>query len=363
MPLKSFSSSAMLFLPHPPPSPPPPPPAPPPGPSSDAAPAPPPLPPTQHFPSPRASPSASVSSAAQSAAQTSVTSQTASTAARRQADEISYDLQAPPLPPGTAAATGALAEQLALKVLGPAHLARILTTPRPLSLFADFLAGRGDSAIGTLVRYLDAKKALKALAYSNAIAGALAVRNEALELRRDAAFAGLLEELAGYVTHSVVDVVSRLVARRITGAASTGAGHTSAANAANANASLSGEFCGTADGEAGADGGGDGVVPAADDGLGECFCLTDPRRPDNPIIFMSEGFERPPPAVAVAVIVIAVAAADLAGWQNSIGSRSTALRTRSGATAASCRARARTPRRWPGCGAPSRPSRRPARCF
>ena len=217
---------------------------------------------------------------------------------------MSYDLQAPPLPPGTAAVTNALAEQRALEVLGPAHLVRILRSPRQLSLFADYLAGRsctspgaspgsGGSGIETLVRYLDAKKALKALAYSNAIAGhaALAVRNEALEVRRDAAFAALLEELAGYVTHSVIDVVSRLVSRRITGAASTGAANANTANAAaaSATASANDEYCGSTDGDADAGGDRDGTVPAADDGLGECFCLTDPRRPDNPIIFMSEG--------------------------------------------------------------------------
>lgn len=241
---------------------------------------------------------------------------------------MSYDLQAPPLPPGTAAVTGALAEQLALEALGPAHLVRILTNPRQLSLFADYLAGRsytspgtspgsGDSGIETLVRYLDAKKALKALAYSNAIAGhaALAVRNEALEARRDAAFAALLEELAGYMTHSVIDVVSRLVSRRITGAASTGAANANTANAvtASATASANDEYCGSTDGDADAGGDRGGAVPAADDGLGECFCLTDPRRSGNPIIFMSEGFPPLPRLLLPRSLLLLWPKADLAG--------------------------------------------------
>jgi hypothetical protein len=165
-------------------------------------------------------------------------------------DDISYDLLPPPLSPSTTPP-----EDLSSQLFGPSHLSTILTHPLLLSNFADFLFSRDGEGLKTLIRYLDAKKALKALAYSNAIMdGEVAVRNEPLEKRQDQAFEALLEELTAYVTHSVVEVMSRNVTRRIT----------------------------AADGE-------EASSVAADGGLGECFCLTDPRREGNPIIFMSEG--------------------------------------------------------------------------
>ncbi|KAI5846107.1 hypothetical protein BZA05DRAFT_139370 [Tricharina praecox] len=170
----------------------------------------------------------------------------------------SYDL----LPLSSVPTPGFSPEALGAKILGPGHLSTILSNPTLLSNFADFLTHSSPSGLNTLVQYLDSQKALKALAYANAIAGGLEggavpadVRSKGLERCSDEAFEGLLEELAGYVTNTVVDVVSHNVTRRITG-------------------------------ELRSD------LADAVDGLGESFCLTDPRRDGNPIIFMSEEFNR-----------------------------------------------------------------------
>lgn len=172
----------------------------------------------------------------------------------------SYDL----LPLSSVPTPGFSPEALGAKILGPGHLSTILSNPTLLSNFADFLTHSSPSGLNTLVQYLDSQKALKALAYANAIAGGLEggavpadVRSKGLERCSDEAFEGLLEELAGYVTNTVVDVVSHNVTRRITG-------------------------------ELRSD------LADAVDGLGESFCLTDPRRDGNPIIFMSEGVYPPP---------------------------------------------------------------------
>jgi len=170
-------------------------------------------------------------------------------------DSHSYDL----LPLSSLPTLGFSPEALGAKILGPGHLSTILTNPTLLSNFADYLISDSPGGLKILVQYLDSQKALKALAYANAIASGLEdgtvpadVRSKGLESCNDEAFEGLLEELTGYVTNTVIDVVSHNVTKKITG-------------------KLRSELV-------------DSV-----DGLGESFCLTDPRRDGNPIIFMSEG--------------------------------------------------------------------------
>lgn len=157
-------------------------------------------------------------------------------------------------------------EDHADRVFGPDHLKRILSHPTLLSKFADFLERRNTDGLRLLVYYLDAQKALRALRYANAIiegleplegrafteGGAQASAHPELSRKADGAFQGLVEELAAFVTQTFVDVTSHNVSKRITG-------------------TLKAE------------------LRDAVDGLGESFCLTDPSRPDNPIIFMSEG--------------------------------------------------------------------------
>ncbi|KAA8896147.1 hypothetical protein FN846DRAFT_285094 [Sphaerosporella brunnea] len=172
-------------------------------------------------------------------------------------DPHSYDL----LPLSTDASPDFSYDELQAKILGPSHLSKLLKHPLLLSNFADFLAAHSPDGLKTLICYLDSLKALKALAYVNAIAAGIEgeavpkLHSSDLKKCKDAAFEGLLEELTKYVTHTMIQVVSHNVTKRITG-------------------DLRRE-----------------LVDAVD-GLGECFCLTDPRREDNPIILMSEEFNR-----------------------------------------------------------------------
>ncbi|KAL8694412.1 MAG: hypothetical protein Q9218_000904 [Villophora microphyllina] len=114
---------------------------------------------------------------------------------------------------------------------------------------------------------LDALKALKAIKYSNAVAEALSpiqghdfttlpVRptlNSVLEDKAAKAFDALVEDdLPAYITHMYVQIVSLSISQRITG---TLAPH----------------------------------LREASEGLAECFVITDVNRPDNPIVFASEG--------------------------------------------------------------------------
>ena len=115
--------------------------------------------------------------------------------------------------------------------------------------------------------YLDAIKALKAIAYANAVKEALApidgyeftsqpaesTVNLTLEAKASKAFEALVnEDLPAYVTYIYINTVSISVTRRITG---TLPPH----------------------------------LREASEGLAEVFCLTDPSTSDNPILFASEG--------------------------------------------------------------------------
>lgn len=147
------------------------------------------------------------------------------------------------------------------------HLQVIFNDPSLLLRFTAFLSSHRQSSIPILIYYLDAIKALKAISYSNAIAEALdpingydftaasnvKTINSALEEKAKQAFGVLVrEDLPAYITHTYLQTVSLSIQRRITG--------TLPAN-----------------------------LREASEGLAEVFCLTDPSRPDNPIVFASEG--------------------------------------------------------------------------
>ncbi|KAG0646773.1 Non-phototropic hypocotyl 1B [Hyphodiscus hymeniophilus] len=150
------------------------------------------------------------------------------------------------------------------------HLKTIFDDPSLLHRFTSFLSQSRPSAVPILVYYLDAVKALKALGYSNGIAESLEpIRgfdftlttsapstNPDLEEKAQLAFDALVrEDLPAYITHTYIQTVSLSIQRRITG-----------------------------------------TLPAhlqeASEGLCEVFCLTDPSRPDNPIVFASEEFNK-----------------------------------------------------------------------
>ncbi|CAD6456392.1 60311a1f-1a5b-47c2-bf5b-34032f583a51 [Sclerotinia trifoliorum] len=150
------------------------------------------------------------------------------------------------------------------------HLRMIFSDPSLLLRFTSFLGAHRPSSIPILIYYLDAVKALKAISYSNAIAEALEpipgfdftttaaskTMSAALEEKASKAFDVLVrEDLPAYITWAYIQTVSISIQRRITG-----------------------------------------TLPAhlreASEGLAEVFCLTDPSRPDNPIVFASEEFHR-----------------------------------------------------------------------
>ncbi|KAK1818015.1 hypothetical protein LTR12_007540 [Friedmanniomyces endolithicus] len=161
-------------------------------------------------------------------------------------------------------------ERRAEQLFSSAHLQTIFDDPKLLLRFTGYLNAHRPKSIPVLIYYLDALKALRAIRYANAIAEALdplkdftftddVVRptgNAKLEEKARQAFEILVrDDLPAYIAHTWVQVVSVSIQRRITG---TLAPH----------------------------------LREASEGLAEVFCLTDPSRVDNPIVFASEEFTR-----------------------------------------------------------------------
>ena len=141
----------------------------------------------------------------------------------------------------------------------------IFADPSFLLNFMSFLKAHRPQSVPTLMYYLDASKALKAIHYANAVAGALEplqeqglvpiqekTRNIELEQRAGRAFDLLVQDdLPAYVTLLYIQVAK-----------------------SNINPStISGQP----------------NVQETSEGFAEVFCLTDPSRPDNPIVFASKG--------------------------------------------------------------------------
>lgn len=150
------------------------------------------------------------------------------------------------------------------------HLRLIFADPKLLLRFTGFLNSHRPKSVRILIYYLDALKALRAIAYANAISDALdplqehgftssspqPTTNNSLQEKADRAFEVLArEDLPAYIAFTWIQVVSISIQRRITG---TLAPH----------------------------------LREASEGLAEVFCLSDPSRPDNPIVFASEEFNR-----------------------------------------------------------------------
>lgn len=178
-------------------------------------------------------------------------------------DPQSYDLVLPPIKGRTSFSLEARSEQL----FSREHLQLIFSDPSLLLRFTAFLSTHRAQSVPLLIYYLDAIKALKAIAYANAVAEALDpitghdftlhparhTVNSILEEKALKAFDVMVhEDLPAYITYLYVGIVSLSISRRVTG---TLAPH----------------------------------LREASEGLAEVFCLTDPSRPDNPIIFASEG--------------------------------------------------------------------------
>ncbi|TEA04265.1 Blue-light-activated histidine kinase 1 [Colletotrichum sidae] len=150
------------------------------------------------------------------------------------------------------------------------HLKAIFRDRILLQRFTDFLHSVRPYSLPVLTYYLDCLKALRAIAYANAIANGLVAlpdhafsadntaktTNSSLEKKADAAFDVLVQEdLPAYITHMWIQTVSVSIKRRITGTLPV-------------------------------------QLREMSEGLAEVFCLTDPSRNDNPIVFASEEFHR-----------------------------------------------------------------------
>lgn len=147
------------------------------------------------------------------------------------------------------------------------HMLAILSNPRHLFNFREFLNAERPGSMPVLMYYLSACKALKAIEYANAVAQLLMplseieasdehipnARNLKLEQQaQNALHALVIDELPAFITSNCISLVSKVVEEKIKG-------------------TLPPKFEGTTD------------------ALAEVFCLTDPSKPDNPIIFASEG--------------------------------------------------------------------------
>ncbi|KAM3562465.1 hypothetical protein ARSEF4850_002764 [Beauveria asiatica] len=183
-------------------------------------------------------------------------------------DPGSFDLVMPAENDATATVGKYKLEQRSEQLFSQHHLHAIFADSAHLHRFTNFLYRHRPSSVVLLNYYLSALKALRAINYSNSVlrqmhslpefdfthtsAQALDTTNQELKEKADKAFEVLTrEDLPAYITHVWIQTVSISIRHRVMGTSS--------------------DSC---------------------EGLAEVFCLTDPSRPDNPIVFMSEQFNR-----------------------------------------------------------------------
>ena len=184
-------------------------------------------------------------------------------------DPKSFDLVAPTEIQNS---KGYSLEQQSEKLFSKEHLEEIFKDTASLLRFTSFLTMARPKSVPVLVYYLDALKALRAINYANAVAEALeplegheftqnparTTVNAILEEKARAAFDTLVrDDLPAFITHAFIQVVSMSISKRVTGNLSP-------------------------------------LLREASEGLAEVFCLSDPSRSDNPIIFASEGMQYEP---------------------------------------------------------------------
>ncbi|KAI1133905.1 hypothetical protein F5Y05DRAFT_253637 [Hypoxylon sp. FL0543] len=148
------------------------------------------------------------------------------------------------------------------------HLEIISDDPRLLEKFTNFLYAFRPKSAPLLVYYVDARKALRAIKYANAVTQSLVpvkglelgegevsiVTNGSLLQKANRALEILArEDLPAYLTHTWIQTM-RIIAKK--------------------------QIMGTLPDS----------LKDLPEGLGEAFCLTDPSRTDNPIVFASKGF-------------------------------------------------------------------------
>jgi hypothetical protein len=158
-------------------------------------------------------------------------------------------------------------EKRAQTLFSREHLRIIFNDPPLLFRFTAFLTSQRPQSLPMLVYYLDTLKAIRAIHYANAISEGLdsvkgveftsqpvsPTTNASLEQKAQDAFDVLArEDLPAYITSLYIEIVTVSIKKRVTGSLSP-------------------------------------RLRDASEGLAEVFCLTDPSRPDNPIVFASEG--------------------------------------------------------------------------
>lgn len=182
-------------------------------------------------------------------------------------DPRSFDLVAPVEPERRILSL----EYRSEKLFSKEHLQAIFNDTASFLRFTNFLSTTRPKSVPILVYYLDALKALRAINYANAVAEALEpiealeftanparpTVNAVLEEKANSAFDILVrDDLPAFITHIFIQVASVSISKRVTGQLSP-------------------------------------LLREASEGLAEVFCLTDPSRTDNPIIFASEGETAP----------------------------------------------------------------------
>ncbi|KAH9910046.1 hypothetical protein F4778DRAFT_767912 [Xylariomycetidae sp. FL2044] len=181
-------------------------------------------------------------------------------------DLASFDLVIPAHGPGSQYSLETRSELL----FSTEHLKMIFDDPVLLQRFSNFLYATKLESLPLLLYYMDALKASKAINYANSITQSLScikgldfsgepvarTVNESLMEKANQAFEVLAREvLPAYITYTWIQTVSVTIKRRI---ADTLPVH----------------------------------LRDLSQGLAEVFCLTDPSRPDNPIVFASEEFHK-----------------------------------------------------------------------
>lgn len=180
----------------------------------------------------------------------------------------SYDLLAPT---EEEQKKGYSLEKRAQTLFSREHLQVIFNDPSLLFKFTAFLTSQRPQSLPMFVYYLDTLKAIRAIHYANTISDGLdsvkghdftsppvgSTINTSLEQRANKAFDVLArEDLPAYITYLYIQIVTLSISKRVTGSL---APH----------------------------------LREASEGLAEVFCLTDPSRPDNPIVFTSDGEHLP----------------------------------------------------------------------
>jgi hypothetical protein len=178
-------------------------------------------------------------------------------------DPKSFDLVAPQ----ESESKGFNLETRSEQLFSREHLEAIFNDTPSLLRFTAFLSLARPASVPILIYYLDALKAMRAISYANAVAEALdpiegleftdtAARptiNAVLEDKARQAFDLLVrEDLPAFITHVYIQLVSVSIQKRVTGNLPP-------------------------------------MLREASEGLAEVFCVSDPSRTDNPIIFASEG--------------------------------------------------------------------------